>query len=322
MNLRRTFLGLILLLLCLPSSLLGAKYAGEFLSLGVGGKALGMGGAFVAVADDGSAGYWNPAGLFQLKNKELLLMHAETFGSLLDHDFISYVVPQKGADSSFAFGFNLMRLGGDGIKITALPQPDLPPGEDNKPFVVDERSHSDYLLFFSFSKRIRPRLAWGGSVKWLYRDIAGNSAYGLGMDLGIFASLSPSISLGANLVDATTSFLAYDNGTKESIYPTLKAGSRFSHDFKDFVFTLALDSDFRFEGRDYAAQLNVDDFSADLHWGAEISYPEKVALRLGLDQGHFTFGLGLKTTRIGADVAFLNHDELDDTYRISIQIKP
>ena len=40
-----------------------AKYAGEFLSLGVGGRALGMGGASVALANDVTAGYWNPAGL-------------------------------------------------------------------------------------------------------------------------------------------------------------------------------------------------------------------------------------------------------------------
>jgi len=322
MNLRRTFLGLILLLLCLPSSLLGAKYAGEFLSLGVGGKALGMGGAFVALADDGSAGYWNPAGLFQLKGKQLMLMHAETFGSLLDHDFISYVVPQRAADSSFAFGFNLMRLGGDGIKITELPQPDLPPGEDNKPYVVDQESHSDYVFLFSFSRKMRSNLAIGGNVKWMYRDIAGNSAYGLGMDLGILAPLSPSVSLGANLVDAFTSFLAYNNGTKESIYPTLKAGSKFSHGLEDFLLTLAIDSDFRLEGRDYAAQLNSGDLSADFHLGLEMSYLQKAALRLGLDQGNFAFGLGLKTKRIDADIAFLIHDELDESYRISLQIKP
>jgi len=40
-----------------------AKYAGEFMALGVGGRALGMGGAFVAVANDVTSGYYNPAGL-------------------------------------------------------------------------------------------------------------------------------------------------------------------------------------------------------------------------------------------------------------------
>jgi hypothetical protein len=280
-----------------------------------------MGGAFVAVANDASAGYWNPAGLFQLKTKELLLMHSEAFGSLLNHDFISYVIPRKKESSISAFGFNLMRLGGDGIKITELPNPNLPPGESNQPYVVDEKSHSDYVLSFSYSRKIEPNLALGGSAKLIYRDIAGESAYGSGMDLGILASISPSLTLGASLIDAATTFLAYDNGTEESIYPTLKTGSRFSRNLKNFFLTLAFDSDFRFEGRDYAAQINFNDLSADLHYGMEISYLQKVALRLGSDQGNLTYGVGLNTEKLGADIAFLNHEELDKSYRISLNIK-
>jgi len=321
MRIEKTVLAVALLMVCLSPSLYGAKYAGEFLSLGVGGKALGMGGAFVAIADDGSAGYWNPSGLWQMKSKELLLMHAETFGSLLNHDFISYVIPPKNETSKSAFGFNLMRLGGGGIKITELPNPDAPPSEANKPYVLDEKSHSDYVFLFSFSRRITPNLAWGGNAKWIYRDIAGNSAYGLGIDLGILTSFSPCFSLGATLLDATTTFLAYDNGTKESIYPTLKVGSKYSRNVKDFALILALDSDFRFEARDYAAQLNLNSTSVDLHYGVEIAYLEKVALRLGSDQGNFTLGAGFKTRRIGADIAFLTHEYLDTSYRISLRIK-
>ncbi len=55
------------LLLCMEMAHAGdtkvAKYAGEFLSIGVGGRALGMGSAAVALASDVTAGYWNPAGL-------------------------------------------------------------------------------------------------------------------------------------------------------------------------------------------------------------------------------------------------------------------
>ncbi len=321
MSIKKTALISALLIVFLSSPLFGAKYAGEFLSLGVGGKALGMGGAFAAIADDGSAGYWNPAGLWQIETKELTFMHSETFGSLLNHDFISYVIPKKSETSQTAFGINLMRLGGGGIKITELPYPDEPPGENNQPYVVDEKSHADYVFLFSYSRKINSRFAFGGNAKWIYRNIAGNSAYGLGIDLGILAPVTNSFTLGASLLDATTTFLAYGNGTKESIYPTLKTGSKFSQNLKDFVLTFAVDSDFRFEGRDYAAQLNFDDFSVDLHYGVELKYLEKTAIRVGLDQGNFTLGAGLRAKQIGADIAFLNHDELDNSYRISLHIK-
>jgi len=42
------------------------KYAGEFMAIGVGGRANGMGGAYVAVTNDVTSGYWNPAGLARI----------------------------------------------------------------------------------------------------------------------------------------------------------------------------------------------------------------------------------------------------------------
>src|SRR5271157_5990169 len=52
-------------------SLYADEYAGESLAIGVGARALGMGGAFVAVADDASTSYWNPAGLVNVKGVEV-----------------------------------------------------------------------------------------------------------------------------------------------------------------------------------------------------------------------------------------------------------
>ena len=98
----------------------GAKYSGEFLSLGVGARALGLGGAFVGVADDVTASFWNPAGLAQLNRKELSLMHAETFGSFLNQDFVAFALPLREQNRMSTLAFSLQRLGGGGVKITDL----------------------------------------------------------------------------------------------------------------------------------------------------------------------------------------------------------
>src|SRR6266571_4963191 len=98
-----------LLAVCL-SALIAApagatKYAAEFLKIPVGARAVGMGGAFVGVADDATAPFWNPAGMVYLPYKETFLQHAEQFGSLVNHNFGAAVFPMKASDERrSAFG--------------------------------------------------------------------------------------------------------------------------------------------------------------------------------------------------------------------------
>ena len=66
------------------------KYAGEFMYVGAGARALALGSAFSAVADDITAGYWNPAGLVQNRSKSVAFMHSERFGGLISYDYLAY----------------------------------------------------------------------------------------------------------------------------------------------------------------------------------------------------------------------------------------
>jgi hypothetical protein len=299
----------------------GAKYSGEFLSLGVGGRALGLGGAFVGVADDATASYWNPAGLAQLDRRELSLMHAETFGSLLNQDFIAFALPLTEQTRTSALAFSLQRLGGGGVKITDLEKKELEISDTNRVVLLREESHADYALFFSYSQQMRPGVFWGANLKLIYRDVVSTSAFGFGADLAFLAKPSSFLSVGANLMDLTSSLLFYDNGTTETINPTTKLGLALNRSFRGFSLVLATDADVRYEGRKSAAQFWLGKLSADLHHGLEISYREKVAGRLGLDHGDFTAGAGLWINQFGLDVAFLSHDELDNTYRISLLLR-
>ena len=74
------FLCLNLLFLVPGASSGASKYAGEFLNTGVGARPMGMGGAFTALCEDVHAVYWNPAGLVHSPGRQVLFMHAESFG--------------------------------------------------------------------------------------------------------------------------------------------------------------------------------------------------------------------------------------------------
>ena len=174
-------------LLALVAPANGAKYSGEFLSLGVGARALGLGGAFVGVADDATACFWNPAGLAQLNRKELSLMHAETFGSLLNQDFIAFALPLTEQTRTSTLAFSLQRLGGGGVKITDLEKEGLQISDTNRVVLLREESHADYALFFSYSHQMRPQVFWGANLKLIYRDVVSTSAFGIGADLAFLA---------------------------------------------------------------------------------------------------------------------------------------
>src|SRR5512143_1234923 len=116
------------ILLCAAAALLAAvpvsatKYAGEFMKIPVGARAVGMGGAFSAVADDATAPYWNPAGMVYLPYREAFLQHAEQFGSLVNHNFGGVVMPLKsGADRRAALGVTMTGVGVNDIPITPRP---------------------------------------------------------------------------------------------------------------------------------------------------------------------------------------------------------
>ncbi|MFQ5770148.1 MAG: hypothetical protein ACE5HX_06410 [bacterium] len=79
----------LVLFIFLPVTLYAGEYAAEFLRIGVGARALGMGGAYVALANDGTAVFWNPAGLAQINALQLSFTHAPMFNGLAQHNFAS-----------------------------------------------------------------------------------------------------------------------------------------------------------------------------------------------------------------------------------------
>lgn len=310
--LRINFCLLALTALLLSSQAEAAKYAGEPFQLGVGARPLGIGGAYVAHASDVTAGFWNPSGLASLTTRQVTFMHSETFGSLLNHDYLAYAMPLRSDADSPVAGVSLTRLGGGGIKITEWDY------NLNRPLVVKESGHADYQLLFSWADKKSPRLSFGASAKLLYRDIADNSAFGIGADVGAQYELRSDLRIGVMVRDFTTTLLSYDTGTKESIYPTVVPGLSFQRYFGEFSFLAAADAEVKFENYREAAQFWMGSFSVDSHFGAEIGYRDVVFGRAGSDMGNLALGAGVAVSSFFLDIAYMRNTDIDDSFRISI----
>ncbi len=307
-----------------------AKYAGDFLALGAGGRSLGMGGAFVAVSRDVTSGYWNPAGLAFIDYPELMLMHSRQFSGVVNYDYGSFGLPVGKKNS---LGFSLIRVGIDNIKRTALPNPDIGIGETyvdengqlvrNTPFVKDTFSSSDYAMFLTYSKRMAANFSFGGNVKLIYRSIGDNSAWGVGFDVGVLFNPVSKLIVGANLQDVTSTLVAWDTGRKELITPSLHTGVTYpiAASFLGGKVQPAVDFIFRFENRRQSAAGNIGRTSVDANFGLEYQYRDAFAIRVGSNEvGDFTAGAGIHFPKLYIDYAFLSHEELGSTHRISAKL--
>lgn len=298
----------------LPGRVVAAKYAGEAFSLGAGARPLALGGAYLAIADDASAIYYNPAGLALLETRQLALLHSETFGSLINHDFLAYAQPTRIGARTGAVGVGVYRVGGGGILLTEW---DFDRG---RPVVVSEEGHYDYLVSLGTGVRFGESFSAGLATKVVLRSAAGNTAWGLGLDLGAHYQPTPDISFGMVLRDVTSTFLSYDNGTRESIYPSLRLGLAFSREVDQFRITAVTDGDLLFESREEAAQVALGGASLDTHAGVEVGYAGLLFFRGGVDIGRLTLGAGVEFNRFRLDGAFLDHSDLDNSYRVSLNI--
>ncbi len=294
-----------------------AKFAGEAFSIGVGGRSLALGGATIAGGFDGTAGYWNPAGMVSLTNRSITAMHAETFGSLLNHDYLAYIDARPKKNSLIqAFGFYFYYLGGGGIKITQL-------NEFNRPEVIREETHGDYLLAGSLAGSFNKKIDFGITAKIIYRDIGTETGKGLTMDAGLLYRFKEQLHFGLMITDITTGFIRYsgdsfDSGSNsESIYPTVKPGLMLTHAMHNFSGSFFMSGDIKFENIKYAAQYWSGVLSLDTHYGFELGYKNVLFGRTGFDIGRFTAGAGFSFSNFSLDFAYLQHDDLDETYRIS-----
>lgn len=319
----------VALVALVPPAAASDKYAGEFLRVGAGARALGMGGAFLAVADDATAGYWNPAGLTWLRSKSVLYMHSEEQRSQVHYDFIGLALPQGGdRGTRSALAVSLVRLGVDDIPVTPTAE-ELRPGidyedgdgnpatnlptENNGRWDAGERlflsdfkyeSSNDFAGLFSYAKDLSPKLTLGGTVKTVYRTLVGHSAWGAGLDAGMTYQVANNAAVAVVARDLTTTFMSWDTGTHESIAPSLSLGGQFTHALSTaHVVTLAGNVRLDKEGKRVDSNFGGEGMAGEIHLGAEYWYHNALALRSGVNGRDLTFGAGFRRRGLGIDYA-------------------
>jgi hypothetical protein len=172
----------ILLLICsLNYGQTVRKYSNEFMNIGVDAAALGMANAVVASTDDVNSGYWNPAGLSQLEDHQISLMHANYFANIAQYDYIAYASP---IDDRSAWGVSLIRFGVDDILNTT----ELIDSQGNIDYNrISLFSAADYGFTFSYARKLAvPGFQYGVNAK-IIRRVIGQFAnsWGFGFDVGL-----------------------------------------------------------------------------------------------------------------------------------------
>ncbi len=173
-------------LTCVSAQAQFRKYSNEFLNIGVGARGLAMGSAQVASVNDGTAGYWNPAGLTGVKDyASINAMHAEYFSGIGKFDYASLALPVS--DNRRTLGLTAIRFGVDDIPNTLfLVEPDGTINYGN----ITTFSSADYGFIFSLAQQLKEsgnkNISFGVNAKVIHRSVGSFAkAWGFGFDAGI-----------------------------------------------------------------------------------------------------------------------------------------
>jgi|TARA_B100001063_G_C16777464_1_gene566838 hypothetical protein len=303
------------------------------MNIGVDAAALGMSNAVVSQTADVNSGYWNPAGLVNLEDNQLALMHSSYFANIANYNYIGYGMP---LDDRSAVGVSLIRFGVDDI----LDTTQLIDDEGNINYDrISTFSTADYGLTFSYARKLPlDGLNFGVNAK-IIRRIIGDfaSSWGFGLDAGIQFENDSGWKFGVMARDITTTYNTWSideekfeqiSGaiegqnqelpeTTEITIPKLEIGMSKKWIFNyDYSLLAAANLNVRFEENNDIFSTSFASINPAL--GFEFGYTDLVFLRGGVgnfqnerqidDSENLTFqpnfGVGFKYKGIQIDYAF------------------
>ena len=261
--------------------------AGSFLHFGVGARPLGMGNSFVAIADDATAVYWNPACLMRGSTTQFFVSYSNRFGAGIHDQSAGVALP---TERRFRLGMAVVRTSVDDIKRAVRTD------ANDRPVVDGTFTDAESAYFVAFGYRIHRVLSAGLTAKLLLHELDGWSADGLGFDLGLLFTPWDAVSLGLNVQNLNHPRMRWrtPNHSYDNITSNVKAGcavSLLSHQL-----TLSMDID------------ESDMGGLNVRTGAELRPLQYLSLRGGVYGKDLATGASLEWHRFRLDYAFLSHD--------------
>jgi len=259
---------------------------------GVGARALAMGGAFVAIANNATAIHWNPEGLAQVNDTRLTGMTTDLSGSgWITHNVLAATT----MFSNIGIG-----LGWDNVSTSYV---------DRDLIGSTAITWNESVVLGSVAMGITDGFYAGANVKYyMATDNNAQSAKGFGFDLGMLFDLGDMFSFGINAADIGGSSITWDDGKVETVTALYKFGGAVK--LLDGNWIVAADVDF----------LGNNFQMGDIHFGTEVQIIDEFALRGGLlvpvslhdgdtvQSYCFTVGAGVSVAGLYVDVAYLLHD--------------
>ncbi len=297
---------------------LGAQRAGtattEFLKIGVGARAAGMGETFVAIANDASALYWNPAGLAQFQENEVIAAHANWLVDI-KHDFLGVVYHVTTED---ALGFSITSLQTDDMPVTTELQP-----YGNGTYF----RYGDVAVGLTYSRRMTPQFSFGSTVRYVQETLDVLTMRGVVIDLGTYYWTG----LGSSRFSAVVTNFGNQMAPKGTV--TAIDGSTISQ-FQEFSpptifkFGFALEP-YRDEENSITTSIqlnhpndNSENFSLGMEYQLVKTFFVRGGYKFNVDEESYSFGAGVATTltsvHINVDYGYSAFGRLGGVHRLTV----
>jgi len=306
--------------------------AAQFLKLEVGARAAGLGGNFVALADDPTALYWNPAGIALLEGPAFTAAHVEWLVDIT-HDFAGFAMPAGDG----AIGVSVIALNTGRWEQTTVAEP------EGTGIFVD---FSGVSIGFSYARQMTDRFSFGLTGKYVTEKAFNVSAQTAAVDLGTLLDVGyKTLRIGMSItnfggrmqlsgrdlltpVDTNSDELADADASLSTDSWSLPLRFRvgMAMDLVGFNGALA-------ENEDHRVTVSVDgmhpnDNVESLGVGLEYTLAGMASLRTGYKANHdsedFTFGGGIRFTvsevDLGIDYSYSDLGDLEDVQRASITL--